>query len=155
MLTLNALRKRLMVQSSAIKLLTQENIKSIHHAVMVCFQCNVSAGSIKYGNLKLYRGKDTMKQFLNIVLELAENHHKSMKQPLQTGKNDWSTFFRTKLCHICNQLLGEDRVRDHCHLTGKFRGASALQVQRCSKTEQRRDSCYSQSEAIRWSYYYE
>ena len=28
------------------------------------------------------------------------------------------------LCHICNKELGEDRVRDHCHLTGRFRGAA-------------------------------
>ena len=30
----------------------------------------------------------------------------------------------TTLCHICNEELGEDRVRDHCHMTGKFRGAA-------------------------------
>ena len=28
------------------------------------------------------------------------------------------------LCHICIEELGEDRVRDHCHLSGKFRGAA-------------------------------
>ena len=28
------------------------------------------------------------------------------------------------LCHICNEELGKDRVRDHCHLTGKFTGAA-------------------------------
>ena len=28
------------------------------------------------------------------------------------------------LCHICYEELGEDRVRDHCHLSGKFRGAA-------------------------------
>ena len=28
------------------------------------------------------------------------------------------------LCHICNEELGEDRVRDHCHLSGKFRSAA-------------------------------
>ncbi|XP_065645294.1 uncharacterized protein LOC136075785 [Hydra vulgaris] len=27
-------------------------------------------------------------------------------------------------CHICEEYLGEDRVRDHCHLTGKYRGAA-------------------------------
>ena len=26
--------------------------------------------------------------------------------------------------HICNEELGKDRVRDHCHLSGKFRGAA-------------------------------
>ena len=30
----------------------------------------------------------------------------------------------TTLCHICNEELGKDRVRDHCHLTGKVRGAA-------------------------------
>ena len=27
------------------------------------------------------------------------------------------------LCRICNEELGKDRVRDHCHLSGKFTGA--------------------------------
>ena len=26
--------------------------------------------------------------------------------------------------HMCNEDLGEDRVRDHCHLSGKFRGVA-------------------------------
>ena len=26
-------------------------------------------------------------------------------------------------CQICNEELGKDKVRDHCHLSGKFRGA--------------------------------
>ena len=30
----------------------------------------------------------------------------------------------TPLCHICNEELGKDRVRDHCHLSGKSRGAA-------------------------------
>jgi Recombination endonuclease VII len=27
-------------------------------------------------------------------------------------------------CHICEEELGEYRIRDHCHLTGKSRGAA-------------------------------
>ena len=27
-------------------------------------------------------------------------------------------------CHICEEKLGEDKVIDHCHLTGKYRGAA-------------------------------
>ena len=27
-------------------------------------------------------------------------------------------------CHICDEPLGVIRVRDHCHLTGNFRGAA-------------------------------
>ena len=27
-------------------------------------------------------------------------------------------------CHICGSMLGHDKVLDHCHLTGKYRGAA-------------------------------
>ena len=27
-------------------------------------------------------------------------------------------------CHICGKELGEDKVRDHRHITGKYRGAA-------------------------------
>ena len=27
-------------------------------------------------------------------------------------------------CHICEKELGEDKVWDHCHITGKYRGAA-------------------------------
>ena len=28
------------------------------------------------------------------------------------------------ICHICENLLHDDKVRDHCHLTGRYRGAA-------------------------------
>ena len=35
-----------------------------------------------------------------------------------------ANFEKASKCHICEKLLGKDKVRDHCHLTGKFRGAA-------------------------------
>ena len=26
--------------------------------------------------------------------------------------------------HICDEMLGDDRVCDHCHIPGKYRGAA-------------------------------
>ena len=37
---------------------------------------------------------------------------------------DRENFWDAKVCHICNQELGDDKVKDHCHLTGKYRGAA-------------------------------
>ena len=34
------------------------------------------------------------------------------------------TFKKAKYCNICEEELGKDRVRDHCHFTGKYRGAA-------------------------------
>ena len=38
--------------------------------------------------------------------------------------HDKLVYDNSTLCHICIEELGEDRVRDHCHLSGKFRGAA-------------------------------
>ena len=36
---------------------------------------------------------------------------------------DKLVYDNSTLCHICNEELGNDKVRDHCHLSGKFKGA--------------------------------
>ena len=38
--------------------------------------------------------------------------------------HDKFVYDNSTLCHICNEELGKDRVHDHCHLPGKFRGAA-------------------------------
>ena len=39
-------------------------------------------------------------------------------------RHDKLLYDNTTNCHIYNEELGEDRVRDHCHLSGNFRGAA-------------------------------
>ena len=31
---------------------------------------------------------------------------------------------QAETCHICDKQLGENRVRDHCHILGHFRRAA-------------------------------
>ena len=38
--------------------------------------------------------------------------------------HDKLVYDNSTLCHICNEELVADRVCDHCHLSGKFRGAA-------------------------------
>ena len=38
--------------------------------------------------------------------------------------HDKLVYHNSTLCHIYNEELGKDKVRDHCHLSGKFRGAA-------------------------------
>ena len=38
--------------------------------------------------------------------------------------DDKKSFETSLLCHICGKPLNGDSVRDHCHITGKFIGAS-------------------------------
>ena len=39
-------------------------------------------------------------------------------------RHDKLVYDNSTNCHICDEELGEDRVPDHCHLSGKFRGAA-------------------------------
>ena len=33
-------------------------------------------------------------------------------------------FTSTTTCHLCAKTLGADKVGDHCHVTGQYRGAA-------------------------------
>ena len=37
---------------------------------------------------------------------------------------DEEIYHNSHICWICKQELNTDKVRDHCHYTGKFRGAA-------------------------------
>ena len=39
-------------------------------------------------------------------------------------REDWRAFRTTETCHVCDKPLECDSVRDHCHITGKYRGAA-------------------------------
>ena len=45
-------------------------------------------------------------------------------KPLKMSAKDQKLFNEAKTCHICSLELKDDRVRDHCHFTGKYRGAA-------------------------------
>ena len=36
--------------------------------------------------------------------------------------NDEFNFMKSTICHICDEPLEGDKVRDHCHITGRYLG---------------------------------
>ena len=40
------------------------------------------------------------------------------------SKEDKENYQNSEYCWICNEKILKDKVRDHCHITGKFRGAA-------------------------------
>ena len=63
----------------------------------------------------------------DVALEKNINDiYKKFKYPksMITTMHDKLGYDNSTLCHICNEELGEDRVHDHCHISGKFRGAA-------------------------------
>ncbi|XP_065662849.1 uncharacterized protein LOC136085468 [Hydra vulgaris] len=69
---------------------------------------------------------DIAQIFVNRLIDDIKNIYEMIKFPksmIFTHKN--KVQFNAEVnCHICGKTLGQDRVRDHCHLTGKYRGAA-------------------------------
>ena len=67
-----------------------------------------------------------LKQFLkniNIVKKIINKH---FNKNLIITEEEEDLFQKSNNCWICKKLIDndEDKVRVHCHITGKFRGAS-------------------------------
>ena len=63
-----------------------------------------------------------IKEIYEKIKVLKISRFKFPKEMIMT-MHDKMVYDNSTLCHICNEELGKDRVRDHCHLPGKFRGA--------------------------------
>ena len=80
--------------------------------------------------IQLYRGEKAVYKFMENMLEEVKYCKKVMKKhfdkPLRMTKENEQEFEKAKECHICDKKYTEKdiRVRDHCHITGKFRGSA-------------------------------
>ena len=74
--------------------------------------------------------EDISKKFSGYVVELTHKIYKDYYQkpiPLVLTKEEEKEFQSATICHICEEKLSLDKkskVKDHCHFTGKYRGAA-------------------------------
>ena len=79
---------------------------------------------------QIYRGEKAVYKFMEAMLEEVKYCKQVMKRdfnkPLKMVKDDEEEFQKAEECHICNKKYSEKdiRVRDHCHITGKYRGSA-------------------------------
>ena len=80
--------------------------------------------------LKIYRGEKAVYTFLEYMLDEVKYCKRIIKKefnkPLNMTKENEEEFQKADECHICNKkYTNQDiRVRDHCHITGKYRGSA-------------------------------
>ena len=80
--------------------------------------------------IQLYRGEKAVYKFMENMLEEVKYCKKVMKKhfdkPLRMTEVDEEEFKKATTCHICDKKYTEKdiRVRDHCHITGKYRGSA-------------------------------
>ena len=76
----------------------------------------------------LYRGEDCMEQFVNQLAEIKTDIFNKMNvnKPMDITNEQEIEFRKATRCSICNKHFKPDneKVRDHCHFTGQYRGAA-------------------------------
>ena len=77
-------------------------------------------------NPVVYRGPDRVDTFLTELQkeEKRINDILSYLTLITMAKADVAAFSTATECHICRGELGAGKVRDHCHLTGLYRGVA-------------------------------
>ena len=100
-----------------------------HEPISFCYYIKSFDESVYKSKLRIYTKKeesdyDAMDTFINWlesdVKEIANLENKDM---IFTPENE-KEFINASNCWLCGEYMGNDRVRDHCHFTGKFRGAA-------------------------------
>ena len=78
----------------------------------------------------VYWGENTAYQFIKAILKEYKHcrnvMNKSFNKNLIMSEEEGHLFQQSNSCWICKKLIDndEEKVRDHCHVTGKFRGAA-------------------------------
>ena len=81
-------------------------------------------------DIVIYRRKNAANEFIEAVLKeydyckriMKKHFNKNLVMPVEEKER----FQLANSCWICNRLFDvrDEKVRDHCHMTGKFRGAA-------------------------------
>ena len=94
------------------------------YKVVCCYDDKYS----KY--IRIYRGENAVYKFMEKMLEEVKYCKtvikKHFNKPLVMTEVDEQNFKTMDGCHICGEKYTDKdvRIRDHCHITGKFRGSA-------------------------------
>ena len=88
---------------------------------------------------KTSEDEDVAKVFVEKLTELTKGIYNDFylrPKPLRLTRAEQKSFEEATICHICSKKLEKDKVRDHCHFTGQYRGAAHNKCNlMCKKTK--------------------
>lgn len=104
------------------------NTKTIKKHDPSCFGyyicCSHDSSLNKYVS---YRGPNCAKVFIEyLVRDVTEIHSiiQTKQTVLKLSKHQQDEYRNESVCHICHNFLFDDKVMDHDHITGEYRGAA-------------------------------
>ena len=95
-----------------------------------CYTIKCMEESIYKDKTVLYTAKEDGEDIGKKFVECLENDLKKVYEilrtpaPIKMSDQEEENFKNVVVCYACGLDLKDDRVRDHCHITGKYRGAA-------------------------------
>ena len=114
--------KRTKIKEGEHTIKYQEHQPNSIGAKLICIDDRFNLPSI------IFKGKDCINKFITWVPDkqkwTQQITKKYFNKRLIMTSEDEEIYHNSHICWICKQELNTDKVRDHCHVTGKFRGAA-------------------------------
>ena len=114
--------KRTKIKESEHKIKYQERYPNSIGAKLVCIDDRFTLQTI------IFKGKDCINKSITWVLDkqkwTKQITQKYIHKKLIMTNEDEKIYNNSQICWICKKELNTDKVRDHCHVTGKFRRAT-------------------------------
>ena len=82
---------------------------------------------LKSGYYESPLGYDNVDWFVKEIIKLENKmafYFKNTKKDIIMTEDDEEDYRNDNICRFCEKNIESDKVRDHCHLTGKYRGPS-------------------------------
>ena len=99
-----------------------------HEPSGFCFYIKGVVGSFKPVIYTKTNDSDNIAEvFVNKLVEVTKsiyNDYYRRPKSLRLTRAEQKSFDEAESCHICKKELNGDKVRDHCHFTGEYRGAA-------------------------------
>ena len=116
------LLKRIKIEEGKYTKLYQKLIPNSVGAKLICIDNRFTLPT------KIFIGKNCINKSIfrqqKQIIEIITNHsNKKLKMTIEDEKN----YQDSQDCQICNEKLDDKKVRHHCHITGKYRGAAHSQ----------------------------
>ena len=80
---------------------------------------------LKSENYKSSLGYNNVDWFVNEIIELENKmafYFKNTKKDIIMREENEEDYTNNNICRFCEENIEADKVRDHCHLTGEYRG---------------------------------
>ena len=116
------LLKRINISEGKYTKLYQKHIPNSIGAKLVCIDNRFTLPT------KIFTGNNCVNNFIKWIFEqqkqineIITNH---FNKKLKITIEDENNYQNSEHCWICNEKLDEKKRRDHCHITGKYRGVT-------------------------------